>query len=47
MSVTTNAILEPGRNTPVFGEYDVVPLGGGPAGFLRRPRRMYDLRMVR
>jgi glycine/D-amino acid oxidase-like deaminating enzyme len=26
------AITEPSRQTPVFGEYDVVVLGGGPAG---------------
>lgn len=32
MTATTSAILEPGRNTPVFGEYEVVVLGGGPAG---------------
>jgi len=26
------AIAEPARSTPVFGEFDVVVLGGGPAG---------------
>src|SRR3990172_6810282 len=32
MAHQTEMILEPGRNTPIFGEYDVVVLGGGPAG---------------
>ena len=26
------AIAEPARTTPVFGEFDVVVIGGGPAG---------------
>ena len=26
------AVLEPARRTPVLGEFDVVVLGGGPAG---------------
>jgi FAD dependent oxidoreductase len=29
---TTRTIAEPRRNTPVLGDYDVVVLGGGPAG---------------
>ncbi|GAB3760980.1 FAD-dependent oxidoreductase [Ramlibacter monticola] len=28
----THTLLEPSRNTPVWGEYEVVVLGGGPAG---------------
>src|SRR4051812_3269655 len=30
--VRTNSIEEPARQVPVYGEYDVVVLGGGPAG---------------
>jgi hypothetical protein len=32
MTPTARSITEPARQTPVFGEYDVVVLGGGPAG---------------
>ncbi len=32
MTTTREAIREPERTTPVFGEFDVVVLGGGPAG---------------
>lgn len=32
MSQKPAPVLEPGRKTPIFGEYDVVVLGGGPAG---------------
>lgn len=31
-SPSISHVLEPARQTPVFGEYDVVVLGGGPAG---------------
>src|SRR5205809_7703910 len=27
-----DAVHEPARDTPIFGEYDVVILGGGPSG---------------
>ena len=30
--IAPRSITEPARQTPVFGEYDVVVLGGGPAG---------------
>ncbi len=30
--MTVNSIREPERDLPVRGEYDVVVLGGGPAG---------------
>jgi len=30
--MASSTILEPGRETPVLGEYDVVVLGGGPSG---------------
>ncbi|RYF32793.1 MAG: FAD-dependent oxidoreductase [Comamonadaceae bacterium] len=30
--MTTNTIEEPARSLPVFGDYDVVVVGGGPAG---------------
>ena len=29
---STKTVSEPARETPVFGEFDVVVLGGGPAG---------------
>jgi glycerol-3-phosphate dehydrogenase len=32
MNSPQRTLLEPARNTPVWGEYDVVVLGGGPAG---------------
>jgi len=32
MSTRPAPVHEPGRKTPIFGEYDVVVLGGGPAG---------------
>jgi hypothetical protein len=30
--MSNDVIAEPGRSTPLFGEYEVVVLGGGPAG---------------
>ncbi|HTP97240.1 MAG TPA: FAD-dependent oxidoreductase [Burkholderiales bacterium] len=32
MAQSDNRVIEPGRDTPVIGEYEVVVLGGGPAG---------------
>lgn len=32
MTATLSHLTEPARQTPVFGEFDVVVLGGGPAG---------------
>ncbi|HEY7999924.1 MAG TPA: FAD-dependent oxidoreductase, partial [Pseudolabrys sp.] len=32
MPVNPSHLTEPARNTPIAGEYDVVVLGGGPAG---------------
>src|SRR6185437_14794523 len=32
MPVNPSHLTEPARNTPIVGEYDVVVLGGGPAG---------------
>ncbi|MBI3373020.1 MAG: FAD-dependent oxidoreductase [Betaproteobacteria bacterium] len=34
MSRKPAPVLEPGRETPVLGEYEVVVLGGGPAGII-------------
>ena len=31
---TPRSIAEPRRDTPVFGQYDVVVLGGGPSGIM-------------
>jgi hypothetical protein len=30
----TSTVVEPGRRTPVYGEVDVVVVGGGPAGLM-------------
>jgi glycine/D-amino acid oxidase-like deaminating enzyme len=32
--VTGETIIEPSRSTPVYGEFDVVVVGGGPAGIM-------------
>jgi ribulose 1,5-bisphosphate synthetase/thiazole synthase len=32
--VSSATIIEPGRQTPVYGEFDVVVVGGGPAGIM-------------
>jgi FAD dependent oxidoreductase len=32
MTTQSNFLQEPARNIPIFGEYDVVVVGGGPAG---------------
>jgi hypothetical protein len=32
--VSGDAIIEPSRSTPVYGEFDVVVVGGGPAGIM-------------
>lgn len=32
MNTQVNSVAEPARDVPLFGEYDVVVLGGGPAG---------------
>jgi ribulose 1,5-bisphosphate synthetase/thiazole synthase len=32
--VTSHSIVEPSRRTPVYGEFDVVVVGGGPAGLM-------------
>ncbi len=34
MTAETTELVEPSRSTPVVGEYEVVVLGGGPAGFM-------------
>ncbi|GIG91539.1 FAD-dependent oxidoreductase [Plantactinospora endophytica] len=34
MTSGSGELVEPGRRTPVLGEYDVVVLGGGPAGVM-------------
>jgi NADPH-dependent 2,4-dienoyl-CoA reductase/sulfur reductase-like enzyme len=32
--LSSNTITEPARQTPVYGEFDVVVVGGGPAGIM-------------
>ena len=34
MSPRPPTVVEPRRRTPVYGEFDVVVVGGGPSGFM-------------
>jgi hypothetical protein len=36
MSIAPQTVLEPARTTELLGEFDIVVLGGGPAGMRRR-----------